>query len=205
MPEDFFQLPADGTGKKVRTRTRTIGANTVHEQGLFLAALETWVAYVDSVAFAQNKQHISIFNASGTGKVVKVRKLFAVDLQTGAVTGVVSRFDVKRITAAFAGTTATANPMDTNNAALPAGVTVRTNGTVTEGNLLFPWITTSEEETQLQTLSKAMYQAATNMLIEGPEVQELTLREGQGLTVKQITNTIVGLFGWIVVFTVEDP
>jgi hypothetical protein len=203
LPEDFFQLPDDSTGKKVRTRSRVVGANTVHEQAFYPGSLETWVAYVDSVAFALNKQHVTIFNATGTGKIVKVRKLFAVNLQTAAVTGVVARFDIKRATAASAGTTTTPNAMDTANAALPAGITVRTNGTVTEGPLLFPWITTSEEETQLIGLSKAMYQAATNILVDGPEVQELTLRENQGLTVKQITNTIVGLFGWIVVFTID--
>lgn len=32
MPESYIQLPADSTGKKVRTRQRTVGANTIEEQ-----------------------------------------------------------------------------------------------------------------------------------------------------------------------------
>lgn len=205
MAESFTQVAPNSTGNKMRSRTRTIGANTVHEQYVALAGVETWVAYADAVAFAANKHHISIFNATGSGKVVKARKLFAVNLQTVAVTGVWCRFDVKKITAASAGTTITPESMDSNNTALPAGVTVRTNGTITEGNLLYPWTTQTDEETAVQALSKAMFQQWANILMEGPEVQEQTLREGQGLTIKQITSTTVGSYGWILVFTVEDP
>lgn len=32
MAESFVQLPADSSGKKLRTRTETVGANEVHEQ-----------------------------------------------------------------------------------------------------------------------------------------------------------------------------
>lgn len=31
MADDYIQLPADGAGKKQRTQSRTVGANTVHE------------------------------------------------------------------------------------------------------------------------------------------------------------------------------
>lgn len=203
MAEDIIQLPADSTGKKLRTRSRVIGANTIHEQAVFLASIDTWVAYADAVSFTANKHHITLFNASGSGKTVKVRKLFAVNLQTAAVTGVVCRFDIKRATAASAGTTITPVSFDTTNAALPSGVTVRTNGTVTEGSLLFPWLTTTDEETAVPALSKSTFQQMTNILIEGNEIQELTLREGEGMTVKQITSTTVGSYGWILVFTVE--
>lgn len=203
MVEAFIQLPADGTGKKTRTRSRTIGVNVVHEQGVFLAGRETWVAYADAVAFAQNKHHIALFNATGSGVILRPRKLFAVNLQTAAITGVLVRFDIKKITAASAGTTITPEAMDTTNVALPAGVTVRTNGTITEGNLLYPWIASNEEETAVVGLSKTMFQQWANILMEGNEMQEHTLREGQGLTVKQITASTVGSYGWILVFDVE--
>jgi len=32
MSEDFVQLPVDGTGKKMRTIKKTVGANEVHEE-----------------------------------------------------------------------------------------------------------------------------------------------------------------------------
>ena len=202
MTEGIVQLPADSTGKKIRTRERTIGANTVQEEGVFIAAGESWVAYANAVAFAANKSHIAIFNAVGSGKVIKCKKLFVINI-TAAVTGIVVRFDINRATAASAGTTITPVSFDTINAALPAGITVRTGGTITDGSLLFPFMGLSEEETAVQALSKATFHQFMNILMEGNEIQELTLREGEGMTVKQITSSTVGSVGWILVFTVE--
>lgn len=205
MAEGTIQVAPDSTGSKLRTRSRTIGANTVHEQFVALAGIDTWVAYADIVAFANGKHHLTIFNAVGSGVVVKVRKLFAVNLQTATVTGIVQRMDIRKCSAASSGTTVTPESFDTSNTALPAGVTVRTNGTVTNGNVLFPWVTSSEEETAAVGLSKALFQQAVNILMEGSEIQEVTLREGQGMTVHQNTNSTVGSMGWIMIFTVETP
>jgi len=202
MTEGIVQLPADSTGKKIRTRERTIGANTVQEEGVFIAAGESWVAYANAVAFAANKSHIAIFNAVGSGKVIKCKKLFVINI-TAAVTGIIVRFDINRATAASAGTTITPVSFDTINAALPAGITVRTGGTITDGSLLFPFMGLSEEETATQALTKASFHQFMNILMEGNEIQELTLREGEGMTVKQITSSTVGSVGWILVFTVE--
>ena len=204
MAESFVQLPADSVGKKLRARSRVIGANTVYEQAFFPAAIDSWIAYADAVAFAASKHHLTIFNATGSGVTVKVRKLYAVNLATSAAVGIVQRFDIRRATASSAGTTITPVSQDTNNTALPAGVTVRTNGTVTNGSLLFPWITSTEEETAAVPLSKTVFQQAVNIIPEGPEVQEITLRaNNEGMTVHQTVSSTVGSFGWIIGFTVE--
>jgi len=203
MPDTFIQLPTDGTGKMVRARSRTVGANTVYEQAAWLPPNQTWVAYADAVAFAANKHHLTLFNGAGSGVVVKAMKLFAVNLQSAAVTGVFVRFDIMRASASSAGTALTPVALNTANASLPAQVTVRTGATVTEGALLFPYISLNEEETATQALTKAFLGQFESLLFEGIDVQPLTLREGEGVTVKQITSSTVGSFGWIVVFTVE--
>lgn len=164
--------------------------------------LPTFYALADNVAFAANKHHISIFNAAGSGKVVKVKKVFATNLQITAVTGAVVRFDIKRTTAQSAGTAITPVTMDSTNAAL-SGVTVATGATITEGALLFPWITVSEEQPATSALSINLFQQATNLILEGNEVQEPVLRPGEGLTIKQITSTAVGSHAWLIAFTVE--
>src|SRR5688572_13159070 len=112
MADGFVQLPPDGAGKKLRTRDRGAAG---HDQYVSLTAADTWVAYADAVAFAANKHHIALFNAAGSAKVLRVKKLFAVNLQTGTVTGVVARFDIRRISAASAGTTITPVAHDTQN------------------------------------------------------------------------------------------
>jgi hypothetical protein len=62
-------------------------------------------------------------------------------------------------------------------------------------------MTTSEEHALTQALSTAQYQQATNILIEADSVQELTLRPGEGMSVKQITSSTIGSFGWLLVYT----
>lgn len=205
MAESYTQVAPNSTGNKMRTRSRTISGHVVHEQGVFVAAPETYVALADAVTPAQNKHHITVFNAAGSGKVVKVRKLFPINVQLAAVTGVALRFDMKRVTAASAGTAITPQAMDSNNTALPAGITVRTNGTVTEGALMWPQIVSSEEiAANTSQLIASTLNAMLNNIPEGNEIQELTLREGEGFTAKQITSSTVGSYAWLMVFTVED-
>jgi hypothetical protein len=162
----------------------------------------TYSIYADSVAFALNKHHITLFNGASSTKILRCRKLFAINLQTVALVGVVTRFDIKKCTAASSGNALTINAFDSQSSAL-TNITAITNGTVAEGNLLFPWITSNEEETAVPALSKTLFQQGINILIEGDEIHSLVLRPGEGLTVKQITNSILGNFGWLMIFTAE--
>lgn len=203
MPESSIQLPPDSTGKKLRTRTKTILGQEVHEQAVYQTALPTFYAIADAVAFAANKHHISIFNGVGSGKMVAIRKLFHINLSLAAVTGVAVRFDARRSTAQSAGTAITPISCDTDDT-LPAGITVATGATVTNGSLLYP-ITTQNDEINAANTAIANYlMQLTNLQPEGPEIKELRLRPGEGFTVQQITSTTVGSFAWLVAFTVDD-
>ena len=205
MPESYIQVPPNSTGSKVRTRSRVIGANTVHEQAVYQAALPTYYALADAVTCAQNKQVISILNDTGSGKVVALKKLFIINTQLSTVTGVALRSDVKRATAHSGGTVVTPASADSTNPAIPAQITVRTAATsVTESTLLFPLTYTNDEVGATQAFPSAQLMAGLNWFPEGAEVQEVRLREGEGLTIKQITNSSVGQFAWLIVFTIDD-
>ena len=99
MPESFTQVPPNSTGNKMRTRSRVIGADTVHEQAVFQGALPTYYALANGVGFAANKQMISLLNDNGSGVMVVLKKLFLINVQTSSVTGVAVRQDFKRISA----------------------------------------------------------------------------------------------------------
>lgn len=205
MPESYIQVPPNSTGSKVRTRSRVIGANTVHEQAVYQAALPTYYALADAVTCAQNKQVISVLNDTGSGKVVALKKLFIINTQLSTVTGVALRSDVKRATAHSGGTVVTPASADSANPAIPAQITVRTAATsVTESTLLFPLTYTNDEVGATQAFPSAQLMAGLNWFPEGAEVQEVRLREGEGLTIKQITNSTVGQFAWLIVFTIDD-
>jgi len=189
----------------MRTRSRVIGADTVHEQAVFQGALPTYYALADAVAFAANKQMISLYNAAGSGKLVVLKKLYLINLQLAAVTGVAVRQDFKRFTAAHsAGTLVVPVPCDSANPAIPAGVTVRTGATVTDLTLLFPLTFANDEVGATQAFPSVQLQAGISWLPEGSEVQEVRLREGEGVTVKNITSTVIGSFAYMFVFTLDD-
>jgi len=203
MPESFIQVPPDSTGKKMRARERVIGANTVYEQGVFQTAPATFIALADAVAFVQNKQKFALMNGAGSGVVLNVQKLFLINNQLSAATGVMLRENVMRITTLSGGTAITPQTMDSDNAALPAEVTCATNCTVTEGALLFPLTFNNDEVGATQGFPNTPLLAGLNWIPEGNEIQSLRLREGEGFTVKQITNTAVGSFAYMCVFTVD--
>lgn len=198
----FTQVPPDSTGDKLAMRTRTKGADNVLEQSVYLSEEETHVALADAVAFVQNKHHISLLNAAASGVTVRIHQIRYVNLSLTAVTGVGVRFDIKKITAHSGGTPLTPEKFDANNAALPAGVTARTGATsVTEGAILMP-IALNNDEIPL-TLLNANAQN-NNIFFNELKSQPFVLREGEGVTVKQITNTTVGSFAWLIVFSVES-
>lgn len=203
MSETFIQLPPDSTGKKLRTRDKVIGGQTVHEQAVYQTALPTFYLLADAVAFAANKHHLSIMNSAGSGKLLSIKKLFHINLSLGAVTGVALRFDVKRATAVSAGTAITPQPCDTDDV-FPAGITINTNGTVTEGALLYPVTTQNDEITAANTAVANYLAMMINLQPESPELKEFRLRPGEGFTVKQITSSTVGSFAWFAVITVDD-
>lgn len=202
MAESYTQVPPNSTGNKMRTRSRVIGADTVHEQGVFTAAMPTYYALADAVAFAANKQHLSIFNNAGSNQMIAIKKLFHINLSLTAVTGVAVRFDVKKTTAQSVGTAITANSADSTNPAL-SGIQIATGATVTEGAILYPITTQNDELTAANTAIANYLMQFGNLALEGIEQQEYRLRPGEGMTVKQITNTTVGSFAWLMAFTVE--
>ena len=201
MPESFTQVPPNSTGNKMRTRSRVIGSDTVHEQAIFQGALPTYYALADAVGFAANKHMISLYNASGSGKLVVLKKLCLVNLQLTTVTGVAVRQNFSRFSAVHsAGTLITPTSNDSLNPAIPAGITVRTGATLTAGSLLFPLTFANDEVGATQAFPSVPLQ----WLPEGNEVQEVRLREGEGVTVQNITSTVIGSFAYMFVFTLDD-
>lgn len=205
MAESFIQVPPNSTGARMRTRTKVVGGTTVHESAYYRPGGETWFATADNVANANAKAHFGIFNGTGSGVVIMVRKVFFYNLGTGAVTGAYQRYDFKKSTAQSAGTAVVPLAADTNNAALPGAVLIATGPTVTDGGLITPFLTLTEENAITQPLTTAMFQQTVNLLPEGDSIQEVVLREGQGFVIRQNTASTLGTYAWTVVFTVDTP
>ena len=94
MPESIIQLPADSTGKKLRTRQRTIGANLIEEQYVLVGSEEV-ISFsgraqtfrMPGLAGTAGQKLASIHNATGSTVLVRVNRI-TVDLAMTVVKAV---------------------------------------------------------------------------------------------------------------------
>lgn len=203
MAETYTQLAPNSTGNKIRELETTVGSNTVRQQGVFQAARESYMAVVESCAFANSKKHLTVYNGSGSGKVIRLQKLFVTNMIETTITGGARRLDVKKVTSCSGGTDITPVPHDSTNATVPSQIIIQTGATATEGALLFPMVLSTDEMLLNQNSMTQQFMAGVNWIPEGYEIEEYVLREGEGFTIKQITNDAVGVVTWILVFSME--
>ena len=194
-------LVTPGTGATVATHNPGDGKEyqvvmLAHSTGHIQDTLPTYYYWRTYEAGAQNEIILDLFNASGSGKVVLVKKIF-VQHNMAAITGVGHIFDVDTTSAVgTGGTVITGRPADSANAAIPAQITCRTapSGGATKNFTLFG-ISNDPEETR----PGAALMGMVNWIPEGNNIQEPVLREGEGLRVIQITASTVGVWGCLFV------
>jgi hypothetical protein len=204
MAEAFTQLAKESTGNKIRENTRTIATNEVREQYSYQTARQTYLVIAEDCAFANSKQHISIYNGAGSGKTLRISKLFMINMLANVtVSGGARRLDVKRATNFSGGSDLAPLKHDTLNDDVSAEILFKTGATVTEGVLLFPLVFPDDEMLLTQNSAAQQIFSGINWIPEGIEIQELTLNEGEGMTIKQRTNSTAGITTWIIVFTLE--
>lgn len=145
-------------------------------------------------AGAAAKIYMDIFNATGSGKIAKLRGLYVVS-NSAVVTGVPVQWTLARTTSvgSSASATLTAGVADLSDPAIPTQVTARhapTAGAAT-GGALFDFWTTSEE-----TLPANALGSITNWCITAAGVTPITFRENQGIKLTHVTSTTAG--SWMV-------
>lgn len=213
LPNSSETMSGGGIGA-----THTISAKeypvvmVADESGHLQQTLETYTWWVPGQAVGASKLMADIFNAVGSGKVIELRGLWAIPKSDVAVVGALGvELGLYRTSAVGTGGTAhtynggnaaTAHvitPSDTANAALPAGITARAAPTAGATIAALYWanyIPTEETAT-----SMAYLMAMTNLLPTSTMGQRITLREGEGLLLKQGTVVGVGSIGFLAQFT----
>lgn len=141
MADTFIQANADGSGKKLHTFNRTIGANDVHDEVMLNGEpyLATYVITTPSVLVATANDHILQIMA-GSSLNVYVRRIY-ITQSVPATTAAHARWEIRRLTTAGTGGSVQAvSPYDTSDAA--AGATSQTLPTAkgTEGAAIDGWI-----------------------------------------------------------------
>lgn len=189
---------------------------TADDDGHIHGSAEAWSVYLGPRATTTTAiDYVEIFNASGSGKLIRLRGIYAIIINTAASALTTSyTFDVFRTSAVGTGGTAAAAsatkpaagaatiyPWDTSNTALPAQITARAlaTGGATASQFLFD-MSLYAEETQPTTMIGASF----NWLPEMPRAQAYMIREGQGVKIRQLTATAsTGVaFGFLITFSV---
>lgn len=194
----------DGTNVR-RLKLNTDGTIATSEK-----ELATFTALATSTSLANNKSVFSIVNASGSTVTAKISAIYITSVQTAAVTGVAGFFEMHRIVNHSGGTSITAiETLDTTDT-LNGSITVRTGSTVTSesANLLWRAQFTTDEWGPATTLDvpgvthlfSTMFPVWTR---KDRDNKPIILHANEGLTVKFATNSTVGSFDVMVVFTQE--
>lgn len=172
-----------------------------NSNGQIIGDAPTYTAWSGSVTAAANKVYMHIFNAAGSGKIIKMRKLFIQPSQA-AVVGVSQTWRVSQTSAVgTTGNTAiTPRAHDSADPALPAQITAAHSFTAggTDAFTYFELGLNPEE-----TLPAVGLMPYFNILpVDGDYVSDYVLNEGQGLKLTNVTG-LSYVYSAVAVFSVE--
>jgi hypothetical protein len=174
----------------------------------FAPEFPTFVASAAAIASANNKSMLALAVANVAGApTLKVRAIWLVNAQNTAVTGINGVFELRRITSVAGGTVVAPLPYDTADT-IAASVTCVTNGTVAgEATGLLRRAVWSTDEWGPGALDVESNDHAEQVLLpmwtKQPNQKALTIRPGEGLTLKFATNSTTGSFDIFIEFTQE--
>ena len=181
------------------------------------APLPTYTYIMPSTSVGANKRFFDMFNAVGSGKIMKITSVRPIVDTDVALTGSLgirlllfrtstvgtggTLWNYKSATLDVAG--GTCSPQDTTNADPPAGVTARhlsTGGSTASEWLRGMYVMGEEASTSMAY----HFQGQHNMLDLSDGAQLLVIREGEGIHVRQGAVAATGNVRFRVTFTLED-
>lgn len=169
---------------------------------------QTYTAGFLAVAFGNNKSMAAILNGAGSGRIVRIKRIWILNNQTTGVTGVLTTFALKRSSAQSAGTSVTPTKHDTASEALPGTVLVATGATVTQTAdvAMRQWVWSNDEpaagtgtsdELECLVPLNCVWDSATG----DADLEPIVLREDQGIDVRHTGTSVVGVCDIFVEFT----
>ena len=165
----------------------------------------TFTVTASSVATANNKSMISLFNSGSS--VVKIRQLSIINSLTAVnLLPAIGNFELRRNGGHSGGTIVNPQTHDSTDS-LPSTITTRTGAVIASaGATIRKWMWTNDQMVA-GTLSLAASDHTYQSLIPGYNWQSgwkpITIRIGEGVDVLYSTNNGNGSFDFVITFTVE--
>lgn len=171
---------------------------------------QTYTAGAVGATFGNNKSMLGIFNGSGSGRIIRVYRVWVLNNQTAGVTGVLTTWSMRRTTAQSGGTAITPTKHDTTSESMPAQVLVATGGTVTLSSdvELRRWMWSNDEPAASSATSDEFETLVPlNCVWDSTgdaNIEPLVLREGQGVSIHHAGSSTVGLCDVYVEYTLAS-
>lgn len=160
---------------------------------------QTYTLGAVGATFASNESMLGLFNGVGSGRIIRVYRVWVLNNQTAGVTGVLTTWTMRRSSAQTGGTAITPTKHDSNSETAPAQVVAATGGTVTlTGDVaLRAWVW-SNDEPAASTASSDEFECLIplNCVWDSTgdaNIEPLVLREGQGVSIHHSGSSAVGL------------
>lgn len=206
MVDSVIQLSQDGTGKAVYMSKVNVpigGVSTdVYIPITADVGLWSYQAVANNSACAASKNHLVLFNATGSNIKIRVQEVFAYPYLTAAVVGANCTLQVLGIgQAGTGGTAGTIRKHNSDNPSLPAQITASTNVTT----LTIPSNTEyGGGSVFVEEASAAATGAGRSILFQKTgNVQPLVLNEGEGIVVRQTAFAGIGAVSVHIAFTYD--
>jgi hypothetical protein len=159
---------------------------------------DTFTLYASAIALTATKSLCAVFNGSGSGVVLRIKRVQVLNTQIAAATGVIGQMEVRAITSNSSGTAIVPTKHHPTQASLPAQVVMNTNGTVVNAtnSVIYRQGWSSDEpavggatmdEWQGIPAWNTFFESVGDSLIQG-----FVLREGEGLSVTTASNLTAG-------------
>ena len=174
----------------------------------------TWTALFADVAIGTaNKSMADIWNPSGSARIIKVHKIYALNNVITAVSGGINTFQIAKITAlSVAGTEITPVKHDTTQENWSSNTcSAHYASTVTEGDVFCTFCLSSDEATVRGVVDFDYWSKIHSLSLvwnigsyDSGFLQPIIIRPDQGLHIKFVSGTAsVGVLTTIIEFTTE--
>ena len=156
----------------------------------------TYTIATTGVSFAANKSMISVFNASGSGQIIRLYRAWILNNQTAAVTGVLTNIELRRITSGSGGSASTPQKHDSTSASFPAQIVAGSGLTVTTTDLFRRIVWSTDEPVANATASIDEFQCIVpfncvwDVGYNDANVEPIVCREGEGVSIQNIGATV---------------
>lgn len=167
---------------------------------------QTYTAAAVGATFANNKSMLGIFNGAGSGRVIRVYRIWVLNNQTAGVTGVLTTWALRRTSSQSGGTAITPVKHDTSSETAPAQALFATGPTVTLTlTELRRWMWSNDEPAASSATSDEFETIVPlNCVWDSTgdaNIEPIVLREGEGISVQHSGSSAVGLCDVFVEYT----